>query len=565
MIPTIQFDPASLAIWTTTGTLDTEHASVLATALRTACHGLDPSRALNSLDDSFRTRALWLASSVWHEKRHFLDTCLTNYGARRFRDFFNLAGNFLPLIAEAKKRREAAWFPIEVYGCRVQRRLHGIPDPAPNILESARLARLLKKFVKGLDAAVEFEGQSVHLGGEAQMEGLAQVSQLHSIEYTFGADDVWAVTLMHVHRLPRHGPYRAIEAVGAMLGCFREGGDTIVVNPALAAALFVTALCGRFYGAGSEPPAHVIAPSPRLARMIEALGPRPGRFDMSDEEALSLVDTIARRLWGRTALEEVAADIDAMEERVNVASVPWIAEGGLLEIFTDFIALRRQVLARAREQGPTSLLPRAFPIVWRDRLRPWHVVATPGGDFAKDGDPVVFGMRLNVPAGLEHLVPERVTWGRLDEGPPKDPDAIRVRDRGAWLQMLERHEPRALLMLNGRRHRRMIPQEIERTITETEELGVSVRVHPRFDGPPERSIDCQVADAVDLAAFTGRRTFVCDITGDEIAPADAAVLTPWEFRRSSLLTQYKSTGFIAEIKLVTDWSDWIVRRDLLTI
>jgi len=35
-----------------------------------------------------RARLMWLVSSIWHEKRHFFDTCLTNYGARRFRDLF---------------------------------------------------------------------------------------------------------------------------------------------------------------------------------------------------------------------------------------------------------------------------------------------------------------------------------------------------------------------------------------------------------------------------------------------------------------------------------------------
>jgi len=54
--------------------------------------------------------------------------------------------------------------------------------------------------------------------------------------------------------------------------------------------------------------------------MIEELGPKPGRFDMPDDEAAELVDNVARRVWGRTAFEEVAADIEVMEARVDLES-----------------------------------------------------------------------------------------------------------------------------------------------------------------------------------------------------------------------------------------------------
>src|SRR5262245_16564626 len=114
MIPTAQFDPASLALWTTTGSLVEPIASTVAEAMQLAADGEDPSPSLDGTSGAQRARLLWLMSSVWHEKRHFLDTCLTNYGARRFRSLFNLAANFRPLVAEAMHRREPVWFPAEV-------------------------------------------------------------------------------------------------------------------------------------------------------------------------------------------------------------------------------------------------------------------------------------------------------------------------------------------------------------------------------------------------------------------------------------------------------------------
>jgi hypothetical protein len=566
MIPSAQFDPSTLAIWTTTGPLLEPEAGAAAAAMRAAARGADPSGAVGGLPpgDPRRTRLVWLISSVWHEKRHYLDVCLTNYGARRFRNLFNLAANVDPLVAEAKKLGAPVWFPVEVYGCKTLRRVLGIPEPAPNILESARLARLMKSFTTQLDAPWVLGESRLYLGGEAQLEGLAQVSQVHSIEFTFGTDDVLAVTADWVHPLPREGPYRTIEAVAGVLGCARDIGGVTVINPNLAAALFVTALCGRYFGAGPQPPAELTAPGPRLARMIEELGPQPGRFDTSDAEAAEVVDRVAKRLWGRTAFEEIAADIDAMDGKVDRASAPWLAENGMCDAYADFVALRRRLLAAVGEGGLAGVLPRAFAPTWRDQLVPWHVVATPEGSADDGSAPVVFGCRLNVPPELAPVLPPVVVWGRLHAAAPGEAAArFAPRDRSAWLQMLEHHGPRAHLMLNGRLHRRMVPPELDRPVAEIEQLGVPVRFHPRFEWPEQRDQKTRTSEAVALARFAGRRSFVCDITGDEIEPNSAAVLTPWEFRRSALLPRFLQGGLMNEITLGLNWSDWVVRSDLL--
>jgi hypothetical protein len=285
---------------------------------------------------------------------------------------------------------------------------------------------------------------------------------------------------------------------------------------------------------------------------------------MPDDEAAELVDRVANRLWGRTAFEEIAADIDAMEAKLDPTSAPWLAVEGLDEVFADFLALRRRLLAAARELGPASILPRAFPLHFRDRLLPWHVVATPGGSAENDDNPVVFGADLNLPPEVQSFLPSRVTWGQLHVVSSDDhKEVFAPRVRAAWLQMLERHGPRAQLMLNGRRHRRMVPPELERPIDEIEQLGVRVLFQPHFEWPEERDQATRTAEAIALAEFLGRESFICDITGEEIKPTAAAVLTPWEFRRSALRPIFLQGGFFHEYQLATDWSDWVVRRDLL--
>ena len=567
MIPNAQFDAASLAIWTTTGSLVEPGASVAAEAMQLASHSQDLSGLLADFPygDPQRHRLLWLISSIWHEKRHFFDTCLTNYGAHRFRDLFTLAGNLGPLLAEADAKQEPVWFPVEVYGSPVLRRLLKISDPADNILQIANLAKTIKDLSAQLDAPSGSDDRVLYLGGEAQLEGLGQASQLNSIEHTFGVEDLLAVSGKYVNAMAREGPYRTIEALAGVLGCaYDNGKGVIALNLNLASALFITALCGRFFGVGPKPARDLVVPMSRLSRLMVELGPKPGRYDMSGEEAAELTDKVAKRLWGRTAFEEITDDIDTMEAKVDATTHAWLSLEGLYDAYKDFVRLRRQVLARAKSLGPASILPRAFPILWRDHLRPWQVVATPGGELQDEGAPIVFGQKLNVPRGLEMVVPKSVTWGRVHIAKDSNSDDVFAPlAREAWLQVLERHAPGALLMLNGRRHRRMVPPELERRISEIEEYGIPVHFHPLFEWPEQRDQRSRTAEAIALAEFSGRSSFECDITGDEIKPTEAATLTPWEFRRSPLLPKFREAGIVAEVKLVTDWSDWIVRRDLL--
>jgi hypothetical protein len=360
-----------------------------------------------------------------------------------------------------------------------------------------------------------------------------------------------------------------IEAVAGSLGCFKETAKgEIAVNVGLASALFITALSGRFFGVGPTPPEDFISPRMRLARLIEALGPTPGRFDLSDEAAWELVDNAARDLWGRTALEEIANDIDAMEAARGLLFQPWLTEEKLPDVWEDFVALRRRLLRAVEQQGPASLSPRAFPTLWLDRLLPWHVVGTPGGEAQTDDDGVVvFSRRFNIPSPLDKVPSSLVVWGRLHEAPSHLAESgFAPRNRAAWIEMLECHGPRARLMLNGRRHRLMVPPELERPIEELSNIGARVCFEPQYEWPEDRSPLVRAAEARSLAEWSERTSFVCDITGEQIAVADAAVLTPWEFRRSPLLQRFRDNceaEIMAELLLASNWSDWIVRANLL--
>ncbi len=342
-------------------------------------------------------------------------------------------------------------------------------------------------------------------------------------------------------------------------------GGVTVINPGLAAAMFLTALCGRYFGVGPQPPEEVVAPWSRLARLIHELGPQAGRYDMPDEEAAARVDSVARRVWGRTALEgDQALTSTPWKQSLNRRSgrLPGLPQKGSATRSRIISPCDAGLLSAALEMGLAGLLPRAFPVAWCDRLQPWHVVATPGGSSDEDDALVVVGCELNLPPGLDRILTNQVVWGRLHVPPTAGAAGFAPSDRAAWIRMLEQHGPHALLMLNGRQHRRMVPPELDRPVAEIEQLGIPVRFALILNGR-NRAIRRRAWPRRSRSLTSGRKSFVCDITGDEIEPTEAAVLTPWEFRRSPLLPHFRAGGIIAEIRLVTDWSDWVVRRDLL--
>jgi hypothetical protein len=565
MIPLAQFDPATLSIWTTVSLLGStlgEHARVV---MQAAVRGEDPDKLLSALsqNDPQRRRLLWLSSSVWHEKRHFFDTCLTNYGAKRFRDLFTLAANFIQVAKRESSRGQPIWFPVELYANKVRRGILGVAEPSSDVLDVARIARNLKTLSTQLDAPLYSNSGTIQIGAEAQMEGLAQASQTASIEHFWGIEQAFIYTLDQVHLQHPFGPYRAIERLSFATGCFSETSfGAITLNTSLAAALFVTALCGRFFGTGRELDPNLVAPLNRLGCLIEELGPSPGHYHMSGEEAWDLVDSAARRKWGRGAIEEIAADIDAAEAKF--ATIESFSDNTFPDAFADFIGLRRRLLAAVQEAGPASVLPRVFASRWVNRLLPWHVDAVPGGAVGPDKEKVLFGVKFNPPPPPG--VPECVDWAYFHIPSPesKNKGFSLLRD-DPWKAMLVSYAPAARLMLNGRRHRLMVPPELEGVIAELKTLNIDARFDPQFEWPPQRSDIIRKEEALELAKISDRVRFVCDITGDEIEPDHAAVLTSWELRRSPLVQKFlEKAGVQGDILLKFDWSEWIVRSDLLS-
>ena len=563
-VPVLQMDPLSLAIWMDPGSLGSGAAPQSGQeALYAAWQGNDFVSAASSYatTEEEAMDGAYHGSCMWHEKRHFFDICLTSYGAWRLRNMFVIGANAWAVAAHASDINEPLVFPMTAYAEPVQRELMGLSEPPENVIKIARDIRARKRSL--YDEAKPFRqgDRSLRIDGDAQMEGLALLSQLHCLAKTYGGRAASAIYERHVSRMDQYGLYRWSEAISLYLGCHRERPDGIrEIDHEFATAILVAGLCGRWLGEHPDE-ASFTKPSERMGRLILHFGEGAGHFGMTTEEASQRVDDAALALWGRRLWQELDADMD---ESRKVGAMLRQEFGGLGEIcdaFDDYLDLRNEMLRKVEAAGPSGMSPRAFGAQWADRLRPWLLVAQPAGRWyePEEGLCVHFGRRFRPPTT------SGVAWAWREDDQHADA-AIGLRRTAAWNFVIEQAAPLAKLALVGRQHNLMLYPELERIITDFENSNVNVRFAPGFEWPTTRDKSARVHAARVYAELTGVDRFVCDITGDSIAVDEAQLLTAWEFRRSPLAQRFRDKlagGPVdPELRLQLDWSDWIVRADL---
>ncbi len=123
---------------------------------------------LGSLHDvDLQSRCANFASCVWHEKRHFLDFLLTNYGAFRIRQYFQLYANLDLLISQAGQAQRELWFPLDVYLDPVTRYSFGIIEGWPTAEAVGANMRKLRDSVAEDRQAVGTDKDLFEFGGDA--------------------------------------------------------------------------------------------------------------------------------------------------------------------------------------------------------------------------------------------------------------------------------------------------------------------------------------------------------------------------------------------------------------
>jgi hypothetical protein len=189
MIPIIQFDPSSLSIWYDTHLINrmrgnTEIGKAMDLALRSE-YGSLISHVEGIPDPWIRIRSATVATAVFHEKRHFLDFVLTNYGAFRLRQFFMVYCNLGAVIHSAEQNGELL-VPIQSYLGHHFCDLMGVKPPNSEILALAKDIKTRKMMLADDRQLITSRFGVWEMGGEALLEALAHHFEIILAQVLFG-------------------------------------------------------------------------------------------------------------------------------------------------------------------------------------------------------------------------------------------------------------------------------------------------------------------------------------------------------------------------------------------
>lgn len=506
-------------------------------------------------DPHMRSRCALLASACWHEQRHFLDFLLTNHGTARFRQFASIYVNAPAILRAARDQGSPLFCPLTAYADPVLAAAHGLTDPTGVLAAQGKDVRGRSRMLRE-DARLVASGDvSFRLGGDALLEALAHMSQLHAIQLHFGLD-----VAREIQRDPALGAAPAIKYgwlidladARGLLSSARDGGTVVYENVTILFAIAMAALAVRRYGQdaidGVAPPA--ASPGGRLGTIMRECE-KQDVHGIAGGEAWDLVNRISRDAWGRTVVEELRADFEHEGELCDR-----VAERGPHPIdvaLADFHRLRGGLIDDLERDPSPFVDPTAFVTQLLPSLRPMPIVASPSGRLGPTPPDwkLVAGYRLNEDV--------RWWWAARPPDQPQAPDAVALSEHQAWDQIAEWWAPLAKMMVNGRRHRLMLGPELVTAEARHEQSGNPLRFDPRYAYPDE---DTYLMDSDVFFDLTLLSEAQCDMCTASIHPGAGKLVSPWLFRRypeaRRQAVERAGGGTAGEMLMLRDWSVWVI-------
>lgn len=570
MIPLLQFDPSSLSFWYDAHLIAKCRGSkTLGLAIDHAYFGRDEqlrSAIASAPDEWTATRAAHVASAVWHEKRHFIDFLLTNYGALRVRQFFEIYAN-MPTALAAAKEMGGVLVPLDSNLDPIKREMYGIVELDPRIKQIAEGIATRKKMLEQDRARLEVGGRRLETGGEAIFEAIAYHTQIGLLELKLGLQAGVAVQ----HDMPANSvirdKYKWIYEVLAHQGLleFREIDDTaLVLNDKPLFPLLYAALAGRYYkqeqARGKDFSSYM--PAERLASLLIDFGANPEPFHkMEVAEAWDAINRRCNRLFGRTVLQEMEQDIEHEAKYIELMSAHSSAEHAITA-YQEYHTLRCKLFEEFKRHPEPFLTagPPAGELL--ARARPKVVVAASGGEI---GTPPPSFERLFGYAHPEtdyEKVPQARWWWAATPAPPRKPNKhlIELREHSAWCQVISDYAPMAKLFASGMRMRLMLGPEVFNACTR-----ISHHLQVRFiiDG-----FFLHARESHDISYWyylTGKEQLRCELSHAEISKPEGIMLDAWEQRLrpkflDALLDAVADTPSM-RFTLWRDWSPWILSEE----
>jgi hypothetical protein len=328
---------------------------------------------------------LLVASSLWHEKRHFLDLVLTNYGASLFRQTAEIQFNLFDALGQQRTMSSDLLIPLELYldSVRLEIATGKTAVPVAPVLHG-----LLTK-IKAKRERFAYDRLSLSTGpelnGTAILETLAYLSQLSSLMYFFGEEATTAVQ-KRVNDLSRNNVLYtwALQLSALLTNEQPKSPETqqIIFDPQPYGPLLFACLTGRTWLSGDKAPANYeslpVARLVAISRYLRSAG--RSLHDLTAEEAYEMIDQALADMWSERIASALAEGLDweagqlgRLEAAVNPArEVPF-------RVWTDYFKTR----VNAVQQFEAD--PLAFADITRFgklallRLQPITVFVRPGG------------------------------------------------------------------------------------------------------------------------------------------------------------------------------------------
>jgi hypothetical protein len=357
MISFATFDPASLAIWVDgslvgKGENGADNLRLLEYTLNGSMR--DVQRHILELDRD-RTVLAEIPSSIWHEKRHFVDILATNYGAFKFRQYSLFYASMGALTIQMQAEKCELMAPFDVYLDRVRSKVLGIDfQRTPNVV------KILAKHFQEREEMLSFDnqrfsvlGHQLSFGGDAQLEAIAVLCQISSIIHLIDPETGvnFAKKLASNENTAQKYLWWTVlykRILGFSQPPFVRIFDRLIENTHSVIPLLYASLAIRVWGADNRSYAHSPAyASVRLSAIVQKIVEDKIELEhMTCLEAWDLMNRICVQIWGRSAIDEIRSE--------HETAISFYG-GEPIEAIKDYLELRERMIERLELQ-PESIL-----------------------------------------------------------------------------------------------------------------------------------------------------------------------------------------------------------------
>ena len=519
--------------------------------------------------DWLRRRFTEIALTIWHEKRHFVDLLITNYGNLVFNEHYFWTHNALATIQHLGSSGSRVMLPLDIHADSVAASISSVGLVPESFLPVFATGEKYRRYSNYERAKINLDDQTdIDMGAINQLEQLAAIQDCANRELLFPDDGLevlpqkassytWLIHLLAKLRQP-----------ASMVLRVDEVGDVGIMQVRNAPILLVASLmCRRKSVAPDLMQDYEMAYSPRnrLAALLPEWIEGDWGNNPSFPEVWRSANEACSRLFGLSIIEEADRDI---EHQSHVLAQAAEANVDDLEVLQDHLALRQRFL-RLLQESPESLLsPARYAETTQDHVEPLVVVTYANGRVTNDKN--LSGLTplhtADVPvAGADgQLMKLNMFWTAISSSRDDGQSRLSFGGGAHWhAHRLKRTFSEA--SRHGRTNARICGAEYGSVEAWLKRQGLDVEIDSEFASPCLDLIPAGPALSV-----LGRPDPVCDNCGSEFTPECGSVVSPWLSRMFSayhdaLVTQWMKTlrcqngdrvpRSVAEAVVDVDWSE----------